>query len=294
MVNKENVYIIIPVHNRKDITIKCLDTLQQNGDLDKYYIVVVDDGSTDGTSEVIKSLYPDVIILMGNGNLWWTGAIAMGMKHAYEHGAEYLIWLNDDCYPQERTIAKLINTCQLSKNVIVGAQSLDSDTLQPSYGGVVTKWLNIIEISALEGNIQECDGLNGNLVCIPRIVIKDIGYPNFKIFPQYHGDTTYTKQAKKCGYRLLIQGDAITFCTNDHPKISWLNPNKPIIFYWKDYFKIGSPHYWKSELNYYKEMFGISGIGLYIYQKIIRFWLFVIFVTVTPVSLRQFLKRVKA
>ena len=81
--DKENVYIIIPVHNRKEITLKCLDTLKQNGDLDKYYVIVIDDGSTDGTSEAIQSLYPDVIILTGDGNLWWTGAIKKGMEYAY-------------------------------------------------------------------------------------------------------------------------------------------------------------------------------------------------------------------
>ncbi|MFP3345185.1 glycosyltransferase, partial [Halomonas sp. SIMBA_159] len=85
---------IIPVHNRKNITLKCLETLKQCGDLDRYYTIVVDDGSTDGTSEAITNLYPEVTILTGDGNLWWTGAIRKGMEYAYERGAEYFIWLN--------------------------------------------------------------------------------------------------------------------------------------------------------------------------------------------------------
>lgn len=291
--DKENVYIIIPVHNRKEITLKCLDTLKQNGDLDKYYVIVIDDGSTDGTSEAIQSLYPDVIILTGDGNLWWTGAIKKGMEYAYEKGAEYLIWLNDDCYPQKETILKLINTCKSNKNIIVGAQSLDPDTLQPTYGGIISKGDKIIEVHALQNNLLECDGLSGNLVCMHNILIKDIGYPVFKKYPQYYGDVTYTKYAKKKGYKLLIQGDAIAFCQNDHPKISWLNPEKPFLSYWQDYFKIGSPSYWKSDLNYYREMFGARGIGLYIYQKIIRFWLFYLLVKITPSFFRQSLKKSK-
>ena len=124
-------------------------------------------------------------------------------------------------------------------------------------------------------------------------IVGNIGYPQFKIFPQYHGDSTYTSRARKKGYRLLIQGDAIAFCKNDHSKISWLNPDKPLLSYWGDYFNISSPSYWKAELNYYRQIFGLRGVGLYIYQKIIRFWLFFIFIKITPSSWRQSLKRIK-
>jgi hypothetical protein len=88
----------------------------------------------------------------------------------------------------------------------------------------------------------------------------------------------------------LIQADAIAFCQNDHPKISWLNPDKSFLSYWQDYFKIKSPSYWKAELNYYREFFGFKGILFFIYRKIIRFWLFYIFVKITPSSFRQSLK----
>jgi hypothetical protein len=48
-----------------------------------------------------------------------------------------------------------------------------------------------------------------------------------------------------------------------------------------------------AELNYYKAMFGLQGIGLYVYRKIIRFWLFFLFVKITPSSFRQSLKQIK-
>ena len=111
-IKKELIYIIIPVHNRKEITLKCLDILQKNGDLDIYYVIVVDDGSTDGTSEAIQSLYPNITILVGDGNLWWTGAIKKGMEYAYDKGAEYFIWLNDDCLVAKESINNLIVFCK--------------------------------------------------------------------------------------------------------------------------------------------------------------------------------------
>ncbi|MBE9196304.1 glycosyltransferase [Synechocystis sp. LEGE 06083] len=44
------IFIIIPVHNRKQTPLKCLDILKKNDDLDKYHVVVVNDGSSNSTS----------------------------------------------------------------------------------------------------------------------------------------------------------------------------------------------------------------------------------------------------
>jgi len=72
---KQAFYIIIPVHNRKSLTLACLENLKTNGDLQKYQVIVVDDGSCDRTSEEVTANYPEATILKGDGNLWWTGAI---------------------------------------------------------------------------------------------------------------------------------------------------------------------------------------------------------------------------
>ena len=176
MNHRESVYVIVPVHNRKNVTLKCLENLRLCGDLNRYNIVVVDDGSIDGTTEAIHSLYPEVAVLQGDGNLWWTGAIKKGMEYAYEQGAEFFVWLNDDCYPQQDTINKLLNICKNDSKIIAGGQSFNPDTLIPSYGGIIGK-NKIISVNALLNSVLECDGLCGNIVCINKSVVLAIGYP---------------------------------------------------------------------------------------------------------------------
>src|SRR5688572_16741369 len=93
--SKQPVYLIIPAYNRRAVTLSCLAALSEAGDLARNHVVVVDDGSTDGTSEAIRSQYPDVHVLPGSGELWWTGAIVLGMRYALAEGAQQIVWLKD-------------------------------------------------------------------------------------------------------------------------------------------------------------------------------------------------------
>jgi len=75
------VYTIIPVHNRKEFTRNCLRSLQRQTVSDRLRIIVVDDGSEDGTDEMLAAEFPEVIVLRGDGNLFWTAA-----KQKHENG----------------------------------------------------------------------------------------------------------------------------------------------------------------------------------------------------------------
>jgi GT2 family glycosyltransferase len=285
------VYIIIPVHNRKAVTLKCLEHLNQQGDLERYRVVVVDDGSTDHTQEAIQSDYPAVIVLPGDGNLWWTGAICLGMKYAVAQGAEYLIWLNDDCLPQPGAIAGLLDLCKTDSRLIVGGQAFDPNTHQPSYGGVVLQNGKIRPIYADKNCLVECDGLNGNLVCFPKNIAAEIGYPNQLTFPHYHGDTAYTHAASRKGYRLAIWGNAISHCQNDHiylPSINyWLQTERSPFDLWRELFKIQSANYWKAELSLYVEFFSIFGFWFYLRDRIFRFLIITMIVLIFPFKFRD-------
>ena len=122
------IYIIIPVHNRKVLTLACLENLKANDDLQKYHVIVVDDGSSDRTATEVKENYPEVIVLQGDGNLWWTGAIALGMEYANQQGATHFIWLNDDCLTELNTLELLVDFLQEHPNSIVGAACNEAES----------------------------------------------------------------------------------------------------------------------------------------------------------------------
>lgn len=67
----EMVWLIIPVHNRREVTRACLLHLAALGLPEDFVICVVDDGCTDGTSEMLAAESPWVRVVRGDGNLYW-------------------------------------------------------------------------------------------------------------------------------------------------------------------------------------------------------------------------------
>ena len=104
----EKLFIVIPVHNRVQLTQGCLLSLRRQTRND-FKVVVIDDGSTDGTSEMVSSSFPESLLLRGDGNLWWTGATNLGVRHALDWGATYLMTLNDDVIATEDFVEKMLS-----------------------------------------------------------------------------------------------------------------------------------------------------------------------------------------
>lgn len=202
---KEPVYIIIPVHNRKQITLSCLENLRKNGDLDRYHTVIIDDGSTDGTTEAINKKYPNVTILPGDGNLWWTGAMALGMQYADEQGAEYFIWLNDDCLPDCDTLPKLIDYLKNNPNAIAAptCYAQEDNLLVKKYNGARGRKACAADF----GEVIEVDSMSGWCVAISAAVVRGIGVPDAKKFPHYCGDNMYILKANRSGFKAYLVGD---------------------------------------------------------------------------------------
>lgn len=203
--NPTKVYVLIPVHNRKQITLNCLEHLQQLGDLQRYQVVVVDDGSQDGTKLAIKTLYPEVKVLEGDGNLWWTGAMALGMEYTHSQGADYFIWLNDDCLPQSQTLSKIVEFMTNHPETITSANFYtDSTSKTPIYCGFKGR----TSLLANPGEVIYVEGTSGWCVGIPATVFRQIGAPEVDKFPHYGGDSMYTLKATRAGFKACILGDA--------------------------------------------------------------------------------------
>jgi GT2 family glycosyltransferase len=215
------VYVIIPVFNRKNLTRQCLISLL-NQTYTGFQIIVVDDGSTDGTDEMLVTEFKEAIVLKGNGNLWWTGATNLGIEYTLQHSkspnTDFVLTLNNDLEVPQNYLEKLVQAAMQNGQSIIGSLSVNiSNTEQLSFCGVkwnryTAKYHSIAKdfhysykmLKESNQEIVQSDLLPGRGTLIPLIVFLKIGLFDLINFPHYAADEDFSWRARKAGYSLLI------------------------------------------------------------------------------------------
>lgn len=221
-----NIFVIIPVHNRREITLGCLGCLKRDSVLEWANVIVVDDGSTDDTSKAIRENFPEVVLLEGNGNLWWTGGILTGMKHAMQRQAAVIVWLNDDSHPRAGAMERLVKHTLQTGAISVGQSVASFDARYT--GWTKTTW-GLRHVQCPEGQVTPCDTFPGNFVALPRKVVEELGYPDGETYPHVFADADYGLRALRHGCDIHVLGDSLADAILSlNPRAgSWLLDERP-------------------------------------------------------------------
>jgi glycosyltransferase involved in cell wall biosynthesis len=210
-----NIFVIIPVRNRISTTRKMLEKLNDQlkaydrdcGNLN-FQIIVIDDGSTDGTSQMVGDCFPTFRLIQGCGSLWWTGAIKVGMKYANaDFCKDFFLWLNDDLEILEgfvRKISHVVLENQSERKVIGGIVLSKKPQNWIMFGGVKSgKPIRSLDWFKDE-DIASVDTINGNLALFPAMLVKEIAWPDDQRFRHYGGDYEYFSRAKRAGFQINL------------------------------------------------------------------------------------------
>jgi GT2 family glycosyltransferase len=224
IINPKRIAAIITCYNRKQKTLDSLKALfDQNLPEDtSLSVYLVDDNSTDGTSEAIAQHYPQVTILNGDGSLFWNGGMRMAFAAAMLHNYDYYLWLNDDTTLYSGAILKLWQTSQhlieqgQTQSIVIGSTQ-DPETGELTYGGLIKNswWHPFATALVVPGkDPKPCDLMNGNCVLIPKSVVSLVGNLDSS-FGHYLGDYDYGLRARKHSCTLWITPGYIGTCAGN-------------------------------------------------------------------------------
>jgi len=227
---------LITSYNRKDKTLSCLKALF-NCDLPDGYkieVFLVDDGSIDGTGNVVKEKFPQVNIIQGTGNLYWNGGMRLAWKKASEAvDYDFYLWLNDDTIIDESALSELFKNYNdaLKKDnkpaIIVGTCRSENGRDEFSYGG-----RNENGPVLPNGKLQECKFINGNLVLVPQAIYKQIGILS-NDYTHALGDNDYGLRAIQGGFKCYISKHYVATCPSNPGIPGWCNPKNSLKQRWQ-------------------------------------------------------------
>ena len=214
---------IIPSFNRKEILLRLLDQLhKQTGDNFNLKIIVVDDGSTDGTSEAVTEHYPDIYLVKGTGSWWFTKRLNNGIERAKSFEPDYIITFNDDIEVPPNLINNLLLSFEyVNKDSVIGpiSYSIENPTIITSPGIKRIVWWRAKTIVHDAQNIlSDKNSLK---------ILKSIEMPTrclmvpWKVsellngfdecFPQYHSDGDFCLRAQKYGFEVYINYESFIY-----------------------------------------------------------------------------------
>lgn len=206
--------VIIPTHNRWHEARISLACLERSG-YRNFEIVLVEDGCTDGTAENCRKEFPSVRLLHGDGNLWWSGAINMGLDYALAGSFDAVVWLNDDNRVEPETLGRLVESFERkgARSIIVsriktaGTEADEWTGGPPPWHAKFKEWTPPDFRSATEVAIEYPPGGQG--VLIPSGAFAEVGRVDARAFPHYWADHDFHFRALRAGYKYFISTRAV-------------------------------------------------------------------------------------
>lgn len=248
---ERTVCSIVVTYNRKELLIENISALLSQ----KYHshILVVDNASTDGTYEALRSRFDfgvsDIEYLNTGENIGGAGGFFTGLKHAFESGKyDFFLLMDDDGHPVNcETLSLLMNAVDLfGPNCVYNSLVVERDLNRLTFGLRDYKAKSEISCEYIKGDNNP---FNGTLVS--KEIVSKVGYPKKEFFLGCD-EVEYMARCTKNGFGIITVCGSLYF----HPERIFPTSNffgKQIIRSnggWQSYYRI------RNQTNYIKEYFG--------------------------------------
>lgn len=211
--------IIVTTFNRLNVTQKFLNNLVAEISYSSLSadIYVVDDGSTDGTAEMIVKDFPHINLINGTGHLYWASSVHLAIQVIGERLSTYLgiLHLNDDILLNRGSLDLLFSICQEERAIVGGAVLTKSGEIE-STGSILGKICKPRMRKLIPTNeVQACDVLPGQILLIPTEIFLRLGGFDKNLKYSFI-DLEFTLRASRSGFKVLLGPNSLATTETKH------------------------------------------------------------------------------
>lgn len=210
------IAVIVLNWNGRDDTLQCLDSLAAV-DYDNFEVLVVDNGSSDGSVAAIRAEFPHVAVIETGENLGYAGGNNVGIRVALARDAELMLLLNNDTVVDPRFLSELAAAAGDAPTAGVFGAKIFHYAEQERVWYAGARWdSNKLGFQILK---EDPDGDNsvfdtayacGCALMVRRAVIDRIGYLEPKFFLTYE-ETDFCYRARRNGFRVVYVPRAVVW-----------------------------------------------------------------------------------
>lgn len=210
------VSVVVPNWNGADELPACLDSLQAQSQ--QHQIIVVENGSTDSSKEILYGRYPDVTVIPLPFNTGFTGGVNAGLRYAAEAGHDYTALLNNDAIADKNWLKNLVEAMAAQPGVGIVASKMVSDTGEyiDSTGDIYTIWGLPYPRGRREADtgkydsLREVFGASGGASLYRHKMLAKIGLFDEDFFA-YYEDVDISFRAQLAGWKIIYEPSAKVF-----------------------------------------------------------------------------------
>ncbi len=201
------VHVLLPAHNRREVTEKCIACLRAQTWRD-VRLVFIDDGSTDGTAEMVLRHWSEATVLRGTGDWWWAGSLQQGfdwLKRSHAALDDVVLILNDDTTFGTDFIESALKVLRGRDRCLLLAQLHSAETGQLVEAGVHVDWREFSFRGVDDPDRINCFSTRGLFLRFGDLLAIGDFHPT--LLPHYASYYEYTMRACRKGFRLITSAE---------------------------------------------------------------------------------------